>query len=378
MKADKSMEESNINETSQNPESKQVFTLSVPTAKNIKEYLDQYVIGQDDVKKTLAVAVHNHYRRIQQMIGQIPNNIADKYKDVEIEKSNVCLIGPTGTGKTLLAKSLARMLGVPFAIADATTLTQAGYVGEDVENIVRYLWQNANGNIPLTQIGIVYVDEIDKIASKTDNVSISRDVSGEGVQQSLLKIIEGTTCRFPPSGGRKHPDQPLVEVDTTNILFICGGAFVGLDKIVEERSTQNVIGFGSEKENKNIESAEIQPQDLMKFGLIPEFIGRLPIIAKTNELSEDDLVKILTEPKNAIIKQYQKLLAMDNVSLSFKPAALKKIAKLAIARKSGARGLRSILESTMTDIMFNASDCDKMKQITITDKMIEDKLKVKK
>lgn len=377
MKADKSMEESNINETSQNPESKRVFTLSVPTAKNIKEYLDQYVIGQDNVKKTLAVAVHNHYRRIQQMIGQIPNTISDKYKDVEIEKSNVCLIGSTGTGKTLLAKSLAKMLGVPFAIADATTLTQAGYVGEDVENIIRYLWQNANGNIPLTQIGIVYVDEIDKIASKTDNVSISRDVSGEGVQQALLKIIEGTVCRFPPSGGRKHPDQQLVEVDTTNILFICGGAFVGLDKIVEERSTQNVIGFGAENEKKNLESSEIQPQDLMKFGLIPEFIGRLPIIAKTNDLSEDDLVKILTEPKNAIIKQYQKLLAMDNVALTFKQNALKKIAKLAIDRKSGARGLRAILESLMTDVMFNASDYDKIKSIAITEKMIDNTLKTK-
>lgn len=307
----------------------------------------------------------------------MPKEVAEGYTDVEIEKSNCCLIGPTGTGKTLMAKTLAKMLGVPFAIADATTLTQAGYVGEDVENIIRYLWQNANGNVALTQIGIVYVDEIDKIASKTDNVSISRDVSGEGVQQALLKIVEGTICRFPPNGGRKHPDQPLVEIDTTNILFICGGAFVGLDDVINVRNDRHVIGFGTViEEKKDIKNnTDVQPEDLMKFGLIPEFIGRLPIVAKMNELSEDDLVKILTEPKNAITKQYQKLLAMDNVALTFKNDALKHIAKLAIERKTGARGLRSILEHIMLDIMYDADVYSKTKCIQVTKKLVNEKTK---
>lgn len=346
-----------------------ILTGMIPSAKKIKEYLDQYVIGQDDVKKVLAVAVHNHYKRIQAKL--------DVTNDVEIEKSNILLCGPTGTGKTLLAKSLAKMLGVPFAIADATTLTQAGYVGEDVENVVRYLWQNADYNNALTQMGIIYIDEIDKIASKTDNVSISRDVSGEGVQQALLKIIEGTICRFPPNGGRKHPDQELVEIDTSNILFICGGAFVGLDKIVESRTESHSIGFNTcdedKKKKKNedhiTKTLEVQPQDLVKFGLIPEFTGRLPIIASMNELTEDDLVKILTEPKNSIVKQYKRLLELDGVDLSFKTDALREIAKTSIERNTGARGLRAVLENVMIDVMFNIDD-NKTKKIQITKKML--------
>lgn len=331
-----------------------VVQFRVPSPKEIKEYLDQYVIGQEETKKILSVAVHNHYRRIQHLAGQTPVDVQNRYPDVEIEKSNCLLVGPTGTGKTMLARTLAKMLGVPFAIADATTLTQAGYVGEDVENVVRYLWQNSNYNIPMTQIGIIYIDEIDKIASKTENVSITKDVSGEGVQQALLKIVEGTVCRFPPNGGRKHPDQQLVEIDTTNILFICGGAFVGLDKIVESRKNSHVVGFKKEPDDKTKKNFidEIQPQDLVKFGLIPEFIGRLPIIANLKDLTEDDLVRILTEPNNAIVKQYQKLMLFDNVELSFESEALREIAHMAIERKTGARGLRSILEKFMLDIMY--------------------------
>lgn len=359
--------EDNFDEFEEDNES---ISISVPSAKEIKKYLDQYVIGQDDVKKTLAVAVHNHYRRIQQLFDKPFKS--DKFKDVEIEKSNCLIIGETGTGKTLMAKTLAKMLGVPFAIADATTLTAAGYVGEDVENVVRYLYQNANKNVKLTEIGIVYIDEIDKIASKTENVSITKDVGGECVQQTLLKIIEGTKCRFPRNGGRKHPDEPLIEVDTTNILFICGGAFVGLDNIVKSRTTSNIVGFNTSNLNeKKVVSKDVQPEDLIKFGLIPEFIGRLPIIIKTNELSESDLVKILTEPKNAIVKQYQKLLAMDGIDLTFKTDALKKIAKLAIEHKSGARGLRAIIEKLMTDIMYNVDEYKKFKNVIITKKLIE-------
>ena len=336
-------------------ESEHVIQFKVPSPKEIKDYLDKYVIGQEETKKILSVAVHNHYRRIQHLIGQVPAQIRDRYPDVELEKSNCLLVGPTGTGKTMLARTLAKMLGVPFAIADATTLTQAGYVGEDVENVVRYLWQNSNYNIPMTQIGIIYIDEIDKIASKTENVSITKDVSGEGVQQALLKIVEGTVCRFPPNGGRKHPDQQLVEIDTTNILFICGGAFVGLDKIIESRKNSHVVGFKKEKTDDDVKKSfidEIQPHDLVKFGLIPEFIGRLPIIANLKDLTEDDLVNILTEPNNAIVKQYQKLMMFDGIELSFKPDALREIARMAIERKTGARGLRSILEKFMLDIMY--------------------------
>ena len=372
-----------------------------PTPKALKEFLDQFVIVHEETKKVLAVAVHNHYRRLEaaevkakgegeRRNGKIPLSTSTSdlhlgFDDVEIEKSNILLIGPTGTGKTLLAKTLAKILGVPFAIGDATVLTQAGYVGEDVENLVRYLLQNADGNVELAKRGIIYVDEIDKIASKTDNVSITRDVGGEGVQQTLLKLIEGTICRIPPKGGRKHPDQEYIEVDTSNILFICGGAFVGLDKIVAERKGRNVIGFGAQSaaerthgthETNEINPQDVRPEDLVKFGLIPEFTGRLPVITSLKELSEDDLVRILTEPKNSLVKQYQKLLAMDGVSLSFEPKALKELAKIALARKTGARGLRAEMERLMTDVMYEAPGNEKMRKVVVTPKMIKEKLEV--
>lgn len=346
----------------------------IPTPREMVALLNEYVIGQDDVKKTLATAVYNHYSRLK---SRANGNIGeDDLKDVQVEKSNIIMMGPTGCGKTLLAKTIAKILNVPFAIADATTLTEAGYVGEDVENIVRYAFNNADGDKERTEMAIIWVDEIDKIASKTQNVSITRDVSGEGVQQALLKIIEGTTCRFPANGGRKHPDQPLVEIDTSNILFICGGAFVGIDKIVERRvkseNGSGIIGFNGDgnKEKKNL-SQRVRPEDLVEFGLIPEFVGRLPIIAEMKELTEDELVKVLKEPKNSITKQYRKLLRQSGISLEYEDDALRLLAKRAIERHTGARGLRAEMEEVMKEIMFDAPDNKEQgKVIVITEEMV--------
>lgn len=337
---------------------------NLPTPREMVAKLDEYVIGQEEVKRTLATAVYNHYARIcSKKKKNLKSYDNDELAEVEIDKSNIIMIGPTGCGKTLLAKSLAKMLNVPFAIADATTLTEAGYVGEDVENIVRYLYNNANGNKERTEMGIVVVDEVDKIASKTQNVSITRDVSGEGVQQALLKIVEGTTCRFPAQGGRKHPEQALIEIDTSNILFIVGGAFVGLDKIVEKRikdeNGSSVIGFTapSDAEGKKMQyGKKVRPEDLVAFGLIPEFVGRLPIITEMKELTENDLVRVLTEPKNSLVKQYQKLLRQSGVEMEFEEAVLREVAKRAIERHTGARGLRAEMEELMKDVLFEAPE----------------------
>ena len=331
----------------------------------IKAFLDEYVIGQDEAKKTLAVAVYNHYKRIT----------GGKYLDVELQKSNILMLGPTGSGKTMLAQTLARLLNVPFAIADATALTEAGYVGEDVENILLKIIQAADYDIKKAEYGIIYIDEIDKITRKSENASITRDVSGEGVQQALLKILEGTVASVPPQGGRKHPHQELLQIDTTNILFICGGAFEGIDKIIEARMDKKGIGFNSEIAEKNKKNVgeilkKALPQDFIKFGMIPEFVGRVPVVVSLDELDKDALIRILTEPKNAIVKQYQGLFGLDNVELSFTPEAIEAIAEKTIKRKTGARGLRAIMESAMMDLMYQIPSDDTITKCVVTKESI--------